>query len=292
MIKLISAHGRHKYKPQKSRQRILPSILIPLFLATMIISTIELLRPNMEQREFNDLSNIVHSAEHDGYSDTASTVGHADTTPSGALNADHTETMSPQTESDPIMLAQYVSLYEKNADMFGWLYIEGTSVDYPVMHTPDDPEFYLRTNFDGDYSVSGVPFIDSDCFEGCGNYIIYGHNMKNGTMFNSILSYKDESFWREHPTICFDTMYQSGEYEVFAAFYSKVYNVDETAVFRIYDYADLSDEQVFNEFTQQVKKAAIYETGVSTSYGDEFITLITCSYHVNNGRFVVIAKRI
>lgn len=291
-MKLISAHGRHEYKPQKIRRRILPLILIPLFLVTMVISVIELLRPNMEQNEFDNLSDIVHSAEHNGYSNTTPTVGYADTIPSGVLNEDHTETMLPQMATDPIMLPQYVSLYEKNTDLFGWLYIEGTSVDYPVMHTPDDPEFYLRTNFDGDYSVSGVPFMDSDCFEGCGNYIIYGHNMKNGTMFNSILSYKDESFWREHPTIYFDTMYQSGEYEVVAAFYSKVYNVDDTAVFRIYDYADLSDEQVFNEFMRQVTEATIYETGVVASFGDEFITLITCSYHVSNGRFVVVAKRI
>lgn len=291
-MKLISAHGRHEYKPQKGRRRILPLILIPLFLITMVISVIELLRPNMEQNEFNNLSNIVHSVEHNGSSNNTPTLSQEDAISSGSLNEDNTETMLPQMETDPIMLPQYVPLYEKNTDLFGWLNIEGTSVDYPVMYTPDNPEFYLRTNFDGDYSVSGVPFMDSDCFEGCGNYIIYGHNMKNGTMFNSILSYKDESFWREHPTIYFDTMYQSGEYEVFAAFYSKVYNVDETAAFRIYDYADLSDEQVFNEFTQQVKEATIYETGVDASFGDEFITLITCSYHVNNGRFVVIAKRV
>ena len=120
-------HGRHEYKSQKSKRKILPLILIPLFLATMVISVIELLRPNMERNEFNNLSDIVHSAEHNGCSNTTPIAGYAVTIPSEALNEDHTETILPQMATDPIMLPQYVPLYEKNTDLFGWLYIEGTS---------------------------------------------------------------------------------------------------------------------------------------------------------------------
>ncbi len=291
-MKLSSRRGKYERESRAAKRRILSIALIPIFLVLMVISAIELLRPQMEKSDFEALAAIVRSAEIVNDASTASTETMKDVFPRGTVNEIDAETNSLPLETDPIMLAKYESIFEQNNDFFGWLQIEGTAVDYPVMHTPDDPEYYLRKNFAGDHSVSGVPFIASECYEGCGNYIIYGHNMKNGSMFNSILSYRDEKYWKEHPTICFDTLYQSGEYEIYAAFYSKVYNIDEADVFRVYDYVNLGKEQVFNEFTQQAKAAAIYETNVTASFGDEFITLITCSYHENNGRFVVIAKRI
>lgn len=291
-MKLSSRRGKYERESRAAKRRLLPIALIPIFLVLMVISAIELLRPQMEKSDFEALAAIVRSAEIVNDASTASTETMKDVFPRGTVNEIDAETNSLPLETGPIMLAKYESIFEQNNDFFGWLQIEGTAVDYPVMHTPDDPEFYLRNNFAGDYSVSGVPFMASECYEGCGNYIIYGHNMKNGSMFNSILSYRDEKYWKEHPTICFDTLYQSGEYEIYAAFYSKVYNIDEADVFRVYDYVDLSKEQIFNDFTQQAKAAAIYETNATASFGDEFITLITCSYHENNGRFVVIAKRI
>ena len=131
----------------------------------------------------------------------------------------------------------------------------------------------------------------ANCYEGCGNYILYGHNMKNGSMFHTIMSYADETFWKKHPVIRFDTLYQAGEYKVYAVFYSKVYYVEDNDVFRVYNYTDLNDEAVFYEFAKQAENASLYDTGVEVEYGDTFITLITCAYHTDNGRFVVVAVK-
>lgn len=189
------------------------------------------------------------------------------------------------------MQAAYGNLYEQNPDFFGWLRIENTSVDYPVMFTPEEPEYYLRRAFDKTYSSSGVPFLDVNCYEGCGNYLIYGHNMKSGAMFAELLSYKDKSFWQQHPVVVFDTLSEHGEYEVIAAFYSKVYSEDAQGVFRYYNYTDLTDESIFDEYLKNVQSSALYDTGVVADYGDTLLTLSTCAYHTENGRFVVVAKK-
>ena len=275
----------------KSRRRIWPLLLIPVFASLMIISVIELIRPSAEQNDFEELSAMVHASRPAETEHTCPTEIFCEETQS-EITEDVLPTSEPANiETEKSMLANYIPIYEMNTDSFGWIHIEGTVIDYPVMHTPDEPERYLRKNLSGEYSLSGVPFMAADCYEGCGNYILYGHNMKNGSMFHAIMSYGDEAFWKEHPTICFDTLYQTGEYKVYAAFYSKAYYVEDKDVFRVYDYTDLNDEETFYEFAEQAKRESLYDTGVEVKYGDEFITLITCSYHTRNGRFVVIAVR-
>lgn len=185
----------------------------------------------------------------------------------------------------------YADLYKQNPDLFGWIQIEDTSVYYPVMYTPEDPEYYLHRAFDKTYSSSGVPFLDSNYYEGCGNYLIYGHNMKRGSMFADLLSYESKSFWRQHPVIIFDTLYEHCEYEVIAAFYSKIYKEDEKNAFRYYQYTDLTDKTVFEEYLNQAEDSALYDTGIKASYGDTILTLSTCAYHTEDGRFVVVAKK-
>lgn len=189
------------------------------------------------------------------------------------------------------VLPDYEELYEQNRDLWGWIKIDETSISYPVMHTPMDSEKYLRKDFDGNYSQMGVPFLDGSCYEQCGNYIVYGHNMKNGKMFAPIVSYKDKSFYEAHPAISFDTLYEHNSYSVIAAFYSKAYYKEDTNVFRYYQYTDLTDQKTFDEYIEQVKAAAIYETDTDVNYGDQLLTLSTCSYHSDNGRFVVVAKK-
>ena len=207
-----------------------------------------------------------------------------DPDPSGDPDAD--------TDRDSLLLERYAALKEENPDFFGWLAISNTVIDYPVMHTPSDPEYYLRRAFDGSYATGGVPFLDGVCYEGCGNFIIYGHNMRNGTMFADLLKYADQSFWQAHPVIRFDTQVEIAEYEVLAAFYGRIYYVDETDVFRYYRYTDVSDPDVFEEYIAQVRAAALYNTDVDAQPGDQLITLSTCSKHTENGRFVVVARKI
>lgn len=185
----------------------------------------------------------------------------------------------------------YLALKEKNPDFFGWISIEGTILSYPVMHTPENEEFYLHRDFHGKKSQSGVPFLSAAYFEGYNNYLIYGHNMHNGSMFAELLSYADPQYYQKHPTIQLDTLTESKEFEVLAAFYFQIDTQDTTDSLHYYQYTDLSDPSAFKEYIDQVRNAALYETEISTVYGDELLTLSTCSYHADHGRFVVVARK-
>ena len=189
----------------------------------------------------------------------------------------------------------YLPLLEQNNDLAAWLILPGTELDYPVLYTPEEPEFYLRRAFDGSYAVSGSLFIGSGSAPASNHVMIYGHYMRNGTMFGSLDKYADLDYWQTHPVIQYDQIQTDGSYqrhtfEVMAAFYSQVYRTDETGVFRFYYYQDLSQPEVFSEYVRQVEEAALYDTGVSAEYGDRLLTLITCSYHTQDGRFVVVAR--
>ena len=204
-----------------------------------------------------------------------------------------TEREDMKTDKGTI-IGKYVDLYEANSDIIGWITVDGTKIDYPVMQTQDDPEFYLRRNFQKEHATAGVPFMDasSDIFVPTSNFLIYGHNMKNGTMFHDMLKYKDKSFYQEHKTFRFDTIYKGGQgtYEIIAAGYSKIYSEDSDA-FKYYQYAGITSRSDFNEYLKGVKELSEYNTGVSAEYGDQLVTLSTCAYHEKNGRFFIVGKR-
>jgi len=227
-------------------------------------------------------------------SSRAETAGPVDGAPEAALPACDAPPAAartdPSVEVSP--LPRYTSLFERNPDLFGWISIEDTGVDYPVMYTPDRPGYYLDRAFDGSFSYSGVPFLEEKCPADGNYFLIYGHHMQNRTMFGTLLQYAERSYWEAHPLIRFDTRCEQRVYQVIAAFYSRVYDPEERDVFRYYEYADLTDEAVFAEYVRQVRAAAIYDTGLEARYGDELLTLSTCSYHTADGRFAVVARRI
>ena len=205
-------------------------------------------------------------------------------------NPDSVTVIELPDEAEPVILPEYAAVFEQNNDFYGWLRIDDTPINYPVMHTPNDPQYYLRRAFDKSDAQSGTPFLDGACFEGCGNYIVYGHHMKNESMFGTLPKFADKEYWEQHKTVCFDTLYEYGEYEVIAAFYGKAIAEGDPG-FRYYQYTDLTDPDVFTEYMEQVRAAAIYDTGITAEYGDELITLSTCSYHTTDGRFVIVAKK-
>ncbi len=187
---------------------------------------------------------------------------------------------------------RYAKLLEMNPDFIGWIEIEGTKISYPVMYTPDDPEYYLHRNFEGEYEYSGLPFVDGSCsFEPRStNIIIYGHNMKNDTMFSHMLDYKDEDFYKEHPCITFNTIYGDGEYEIVSVILAKAFYDGEEG-FRYYGMIDAASEEEFNEYMDGIHALELYDTGVDVSYGDELLTLSTCEYSQENGRLAIVAKK-
>lgn len=194
-----------------------------------------------------------------------------------------------------IIIGKYVDLYEANNDIIGWITIEDTKIDYPVMQTKNSPEYYLDKNFDEEYIASGTPFMDadSDIFLPTSNFMIYGHNMKTGIMFHDLLKYEDEEFYKTHKTFTFDTIYKGGQgtYEVIAACYSQIYPKDSNK-FKYYQYPAITTEADFNDYVKSVKALSEYDTEVTAEYGDQLVTLSTCAYHVEDGRFFVVGKRV
>lgn len=187
------------------------------------------------------------------------------------------------------VLAGMETLQAQNADMVAWLTIPNTSVDYPVMLTPDDPEFYLHKNFEKAYSAGGVPFLDDACSvePQSDNLIVYGHNMKNGSMFASLLKYRDAAYWQAHPEIW---LYISGEkqiYDVVAAF---SVTLNQSSTFKFYEMINADSEQAYDSYIAKAKSLTPYDTAVTASYGDKLLTLSTCAYHARDGRYVVIAR--
>lgn len=212
---------------------------------------------------------------------------------SSLVDKTNNDTIYPAMEPETGLqfLPEYVGAAERNPDFYGWLHIAETVVDYPVMYTPMEPQKYLRKDFEGKYSLSGLPFMDSRCTDRSDNLIIYGHNMKNGTMFGSLAGYADSEYRDRHPIICFDTLYEKRKFEVFAAFYDQVYSVDQEC-FKFYDFIDAENQSDYEEAVEKLCQKSLYDTEIIPQYGNQLLTLSTCSYHVKNGRFVVVARRI
>lgn len=190
------------------------------------------------------------------------------------------------------VLDEYKNLLIKNKKLIGWLKIDDTNIDYPVMQTTDN-EYYQNHNLNQEYDKNGSIFMDKDCDvkKPSTNYILYGHHMKSGRMFGTLDKYESEKYYKEHKYIQFDTIYEKGLYQVMYVFRSRVYNEDDV-VFKYYRFIDANSEQEFDSYMQEMAGISFYDTGVTAVYGDQLLTLSTCDYQEKDGRFVVVAKRI
>ena len=260
--------GRRKGRKKHSGSDILYTVAIIIFALIFLVSGGMLLKRYLDDRQLEsdmaELSSLIDDTAATGESDTAEDNS-----------------------------AKFARLLERNADFIGWISIEGTNLDYPVMQTGTDrTDYYLRRDFNGEYDNYGTPYLDEDCTLGAdgqsSNLIIYGHNMKTGTIFGCLTGYKESSYYAEHPYIQFDTLYGDGTYEVFAAFAIDV--VSDTS-FAYNTYIDM-DEAAFDEFVGEVKRRSNVDSGITPEYGDELLTLSTCEYSSSNGRYVVCARRV
>ncbi|WP_099204913.1 class B sortase [Scatolibacter rhodanostii] len=185
----------------------------------------------------------------------------------------------------------YQKLYDQNQDFVGWIQIDDTKINYPVMQTVSDPEFYLHRNFEKLDSSHGTPFIDyrNELDPRSDNILLYGHHMKDGTMFADLIQYTDYDYFESHPIIRFDTLNELSEYQIVAVF--KTPSEGEN-VFFYNDYLNFTDEQDFETYRQEVQNRSFYDTGVDFQFGDKLLTLSTCEYTLaNNGRLAVVAKK-
>lgn len=219
------------------------------------------------------------------------------TDPTGSSGNEYVDPSNPGFELAPdetqplTILPEYQALYEQNPDLVGWITVPDTKINYPVVQTPDSKDYYLKRNFYGEDSSAGCIYVREQCdvFAPSDNLTIYGHNMKNGTMFYALRKYKKQSFWENHQTFTFDTLYERHTYQIIAVFktsgtYGKGYPYHQ--------FVDAATEEEFNEFVEDILDMSMYDTGHTAEYGDKLICLSTCEYSISNGRLVVVGKRI
>ncbi|MDE7045462.1 MAG: class B sortase, partial [Acetatifactor sp.] len=199
-----------------------------------------------------------------------------------------TQFTTPEAVTNP-----YKDAFLSNDDMRAWIRIPGTNIDYPVMWTPEDEQYYLYRDFDGSENQNGCLILDTDsCVDPLTtNLIIHGHNMKSGAMFGHLTDYRQETFYQEHKDIILYTEECQRNYEVIAVFPSQVFRKSDD-VFKFYQFFQADTQEEFDDFYNNIKEMSLYDTGVTAEFGDHFITLSTCVYHVETGRFVVVAKEV
>lgn len=197
------------------------------------------------------------------------------------------------TENKTKRMLQLEELQKKNEEIIGWLEIEETNINYPVLQASDN-DYYLTHNYKKEKASTGSIFLDKsfDLINGSSNYLIYGHRNTSGLMFEDLMKYTNEDFYKEHTKIKFTTNKEDCIYEILSVFYSRVYYKSEQNVFRYYYFVNANTEQEYQDFVNNAKKISLYNTGVTAKYGDQLLTLSTCEYSQEDGRFAVVCKKI
>ncbi len=264
--------------------RIFMKIITVLLACVMVFSGImivyETVRAKKEIAEFDQLAELIKPVEDSDYSEETSAE-------SEKHNADKetNEDGEGTKEPAPIFKRNLEPVFQQNPDCIGWICIENTTVDYPVMFTPDSPQKYLRKSFSGSYSISGTPFLNDNGGLDFDHLIIYGHNMKNGTMFSDTEGYLQQSYRDEHPIIEFETAEGLKCYEVFAAVCLK-------STDKWYSFTNAEDEADFDSLIADIKGRSLYETGIVPEFDRQILTLSTCYGPKNDDRLVVVAAEV
>ncbi|HEL0010196.1 TPA: class B sortase [Streptococcus equi subsp. zooepidemicus] len=180
------------------------------------------------------------------------------------------------------------TIYEENGDLVGWIQIPDTPIDYPVMSTPRNPNFYLRKNFYKEKSLSGTPFIGEGLSPNAKSFIVYAHNMKNGSMFGTLEEYENEEYRNDHRYVYFTTTDEERVYEVVAAFRVMLDGLS----FGYYNYCGDWTKEEFNRYFERVFDLSVYDKKEPVSYDNQIMTLSTCSSFIEKERFVVVTKRV
>ncbi len=277
------------------RRKKLSDTLLVIAIACLLILRLLLLWDRIQDRRSQETVDELRQ-QASAASETMPTATPEPAAPSPAPTPAVTPTPAPTPTPTPIptpeaVVNPYRDAFLSNEDMSAWIQIPGTNIDYPVMWTPEDEEYYLYRDFDGSDNKNGCLILDTDScvYPLTTNLIIHGHNMKSGAMFGRLTDYEQEDFYQEHKEIILYTEECQRNYEVIAVFRSQVFRKSED-VFKFYQFFQADTQEEFDDFYNNIKEMSIYDTGVTAEFGDHFITLSTCVYHVETGRFVVVAK--
>lgn len=189
------------------------------------------------------------------------------------------------------ILPQYAALHAQNPDFFGWIRIEGTKVNYPVMFSPQEPERYLHRDFYGNDAKYGVPFVDGATdVEHSRNLLIHGHNAKSGILFGDLDKFLNKSFFEKYRYIHFDTLHEERVYEIMAVVKTGVLDKRGDG-FCYYEHSKIVDDEDAKYYLSIAMKNSVFNRGISCNVLGDMLTLSTCAYHVKNGRLLLFAVR-
>lgn len=282
----------------KSDKKVLSIILFVLAGICVLTAVILSIKGRLEDRHMEEAVDAVRpTVSTDAAAETSSVESSAakETVASEpGTGSTISETLSSgESESIDRIANPYADSFLANKDMAAWLRIPGTNIDYPVMWTPEDETYYLYRAFDGSENKNGCLLLDTDsCLAPLTtNLIIHGHNMKSGAMFGNLTDYEDQAFYEKHKNIILYTEECQRNYEVIAVFRSQVYRKTDE-VFKFYKFFQADTLEEFDDFYNNIKQLSQYDTGVTAEFGDHFLTLSTCVYHVEQGRLVVVAKEV
>ena len=261
-------------------KKIIYAVMFIIFAAIFVVSAVVVGQYALEAKERKD--------KYEDLSSQVEDIRNSTTEPTATVTTPFT---NPESHEPGTILPEYAPLFLQNPDTVGWICIEGTRVNYPVLQAPEYVDFYLKKGFDKQYNAGGAIYVREVCDvnEPSDNVTIYGHNMRDGSMFAAITRYQYRDFWEEHKTFSFDTLTERHTYEVICAFKTSGY-ADEGFPYHLF--VDASTQSEFDNFIATCKRLDFFDTGVTAEFGDKLICLSTCEYTQTNGRFVVVAKRI
>ena len=285
-------------KKSSKRGKILYYSLLGIFSAVFLFSAAYLINYWVHSREagsdYDDLASRLESMRATIPTETKPTDPPPPVTDPDTGETIVTEPLptEPPEPTEPQILPEYAPFYELNNDMVGWITIPDTKINYPVMQTPDNPDYYLKRNFYKMGSDWGAIYAREVCDinRPSDNITLYGHHMQDGSMFAQLSKFQFQNFWQEHQTFTFDTLYERHTYKIWAVFKTSA-NLGDNH-FPYHRFSDAATKEEFDAFVAQVKLLDYYDTGITPVYGDKLLTLSTCEYTLDNGRFVVCAVRI
>ena len=282
-----------KRKASKRTRNTLWLLLVLIFAAVFIVSAtvyirwkVDSVRRNNEDEDRANIRESIQAAVQATQSSEIVTKPPVQTYPDGLP-------INPPTEPVPqTILPELQPFFDQNPDLVGWIKVPDTKIDYPVVQsTLDNKDFYIDHDFQGRPRGAGAIYVRESCdvFAPSDNVTIYGHHMKDMSMFAGLDYYLEKSFWETHQYITFDTLFEHHTYQVMGVFRTSA-NIGEGFSYHQFEYANTEKE--FDLFVETIKTLSVYDTGVSAQYGDKLICLSTCEYSMNNGRLVVVAKRV
>ena len=282
----------------KNTKNLISILLLAVGIFALCLGCKEVVRRVRDTHQTAQISGTDTSTETTQESEMVVSTEVTSETPRETTSESTTETASESvtettSESEKPYVSPYSDYFTKYPDMAAWFRIPDTDIDYPVMWTPGDETYYLYRNYDGSDNINGSLLLDTDSSLSplTTNLIIHGHNMKSGAMFGNLPKYSDKNYYEQHKEMLLYTPDGERKYEIVAVFRSQVYKKSDTC-FKFYKFFQADTEDEFNDFYDNIKALSLYDTGITAEFGDHFITLSTCVSHVENGRFVVVAKEI